>query len=117
MLEKNKRLSRFKEFEAVFKNSYSNYNQLFGFKSAKNASERVRFGMIVSAKVSKQAVKRNQIKRRLRYLAQKFLPELRLGFDIIIIALPESAAANYAQTEAAFILGLKKLRLFKANGN
>ena len=117
MLSKKYRIRKLKEFEAIFKKSYSCYNSLLGIKSAKNLFGFSRLGIIISTKVSKKAVTRNLIKRRLRFLANKLLPELKTGFDIIIIVLPPSVEADYPQIEAALVLSLKKLRLFKENGN
>ena len=113
MLPKKQRIRRFKEFESVFKNSYSNYNLTLGFKSSRNSLGITRFGIIVGTKVSKLAVRRNLLKRRLRALAKDNSLKIKTGFDIVVIALPRAVEADYCQTEAAFILGLQKLRLFK----
>lgn len=115
MLPKNQRIHHLKEFEAIFKNSYSCYSQILGIKSFRSGLGGNRFGVIVSTKVSKKAVARNLIKRRLRFLLRKLSEELKIGFDIVIIALPPIAAADYSQVEAALVYCLKRLRLLKSN--
>ena len=113
MLPKKQRIRQSKEFESVFKNSYSSYNTVLGFKSSRNTLEITRFGFIIGTKVSKLAVKRNLLKRRLRALVKDNLPILKTGFDIVIIALPKSTDNNFSQIKDSFTLGLQKLRLFK----
>ena len=113
MLPKKQRIRQSKEFESVFKNSYSNYNTILGFKSSKNTLNATRFGFIVGTKVSKLSVKRNLLKRRLRALAKDSLQMIKPGFDIVIIALPKAADNDFSQIKDSFTLGLQKLRLFK----
>ena len=54
-----------------------------------------RFGIIVSSKVSKSAVKRNQIKRRLRAVVVSSLTKLKTPADIILIANPPITNSSY----------------------
>jgi ribonuclease P protein component len=52
-----------------------------------------RIGIVVSQKVSKRAVKRNQIKRRLRAACRELWPNILPGWDVVI-TVQTSGAAN-----------------------
>jgi len=59
-------------------------------------STSVRFGFIVSKQVG-NAVVRNTVRRRLKAVCADALGGVRPGTDVVIRALPASAAADYAQ--------------------
>ncbi len=88
MLPKVNRIRKKKDFEAIFKNSKSFKNNLFIFKIAKNNLGINRFGFVVSQKVSKKAVVRNKIRRRLSEIIKAKFHTIKNGTDIVIIALP-----------------------------
>lgn len=54
--------------------------------SLKNNLEVARFAFIVPTKVDKRATVRNRIKRLLREQVRKFMPQLPIGRDVVIIA-------------------------------
>ena len=112
MFEKHKRITKNKEFDKVFKTGRSSYNQILGIKIIKNDLPYNRFGIIISNKVSKKAVVRNKTKRQLRAILKKH-SELKQGYDIIIIVLPEIIGKEYKEIEEAVIFNLKRLRLAK----
>ncbi|WP_448599434.1 ribonuclease P protein component [Thermoleptolyngbya sp.] len=72
-------------------------------KSAtKNAAEQsgrspTRIGITVSTKVSKRAVVRNRIKRRIRAALRELLPGFPTGWMIIIIVQPVAVKCNYKE--------------------
>ncbi len=55
-----------------------------------------RFGFIVSKQVG-NAVTRNTVRRRLKAVCAEVLPGVRVGADVVIRALPNSAIVDYAQ--------------------
>lgn len=69
-----------------------------------------RFGFIVSKAVSKRAVTRNLVKRRLRAVAAAATLELPSGFDVVVFALPTAASATYAELEADLRTALRLRR-------
>ena len=59
-----------------------------------------RYGWVTSKKVGK-AVSRNRVRRRLREATRLLDPELRQGYDVLIIARDQSVSAHYAEIYAA----------------
>jgi len=71
-----------------------------------------RLGFTVSKKVSKSAVKRNRIKRRLRAAAADVLPAFAAsGHDYILVGRPETAIRPYASLCADLKWCLAKMGL------
>jgi ribonuclease P protein component len=64
-----------------------------------------RFGVAVSQKVSKRSVVRNRIKRQLRAICRKLLPEIVQGFDVVIIVRSTATGCDYPK----FLQELKQL--------
>lgn len=113
MPPKQPSLSKKKDFENVFKRGRSFYAKFLGVKAVVNQLESNRFGIIVSAKVSKKAVERNKLKRRLRTAAREFNHRLKTGFDLALVVLPGAVKADYQTLAGELEKILAKLKLFK----
>lgn len=113
MLAKPRRLVRKKDFEKIFKRGGGFYTKLFGIKILANQKEFNRFGIIVSAKVSKKATDRNKLKRQIRKIIEELYGNMFMGFDSVIMALPGLLNRDYktikSELEGIFI----KLKFFK----
>lgn len=64
-----------------------------------------RIGITISQKVSKRAVVRNRIKRQVRAACRELLPQMALGWDIVVIVRAEAVQCDYHQ----FLQQLKQL--------
>jgi ribonuclease P protein component len=113
MLPKLNRIKKKKDFEEIFKNSKSIKQDLLVFRVFKNGTELKRFSPVVSLKVSKKAVVRNKIRRRLSVIIQKFLPEVMEGYDILAIALAGLEKKEYLQLEDSVKKALAKAGVLK----
>jgi ribonuclease P protein component len=118
MLKKINRLTKNKEFDNVFnppagKRVKSSYDKITGVKAVINELDHNRFGILVGAKVSKKAVIRNKIKRRVREIIRLQADKMKQGYDCVIICLPEIADKNYQEIEESVSGHLKKLKLYK----
>lgn len=113
MLDKSNRITKDKEFEAIFKGGKGAYSKILGIKTISNKLEDSRFGILVSTKVSKKAVIRNRIKRQIREIIRLKLEEITRGQDCVIITLPQIKEADLKQIENALMFCLKRLRLVK----
>lgn len=102
MLPKVLRLTKTKEFEHVFRDRNSVHSGGIVVRRRENHLGLSRFAIVVSKKVSKKAVERNQIRRFLSEAIRNRLSEIHDGWDIVIIVLPgisiktEEAAAGLA---------------------
>jgi len=54
-----------------------------------------RIGIAISQKVSKRAVSRNRIKRRIRAALRQLLPEFPSGWDLVITVHPAAMQCDY----------------------
>ena len=113
MLAKENRLTKDKEFEKVFKTGRSSYGKLLGIKAVANELPDSRFGILVGIKVSKKAVERNKIKRRIREAIRARLENVKKGFDVVVITLPEILGKDYSEIERELENNLKRLRIVK----
>lgn len=87
MLPKANRLKKTRDIERVFKNGKSQKEGFLLLKFVKNGLNVSRFAFVVGQKISKKAVVRNRIKRRIRDAAKKEILEVRPGFDGAWLAL------------------------------
>ncbi len=85
MLPLKNRLKKEEDFKKVFKEGRG-FKEGFLYLKAKKGS--LRFGFVVSKKVSPKASVRNKIKRKMREAVQKELPSLKKRADCVIVALP-----------------------------
>lgn len=78
--------------------------------AASGAPQATRLGLAVSRKVGK-AVARNRVKRRLREAFRRNHKALRPGFDLVVVARREAAAATYHQLADDLLACLRQLEL------
>lgn len=97
MLPQKNRLCKKKDFDRVFKKGKGIFGKTLGIKAYKNKEfSYPRFGVIVSNKISKKAVERNLIKRRIRsILVQKYKEDPVC--DVVIITLPSIKNQKFSE--------------------
>ncbi|MBR0040231.1 MAG: ribonuclease P protein component [Oscillospiraceae bacterium] len=71
-----------------------------------------RMGYTVSARLG-GAVVRNRVRRRLREIARLSAPELKTGWDIVVVARMRAVEASYAELESAYRDACRKLGLMR----
>ncbi|MEA2064727.1 MAG: ribonuclease P protein component [Patescibacteria group bacterium] len=111
MLAKKYCLKGKANFEKVFKQGSKCFIELFGIRMLKNNLGYSRFGIIISSKISKKAVVRNKIKRRISEIFRLNLKNFRSGFDVIIICRKPILEVTYQDIEKEILSSTKKLRL------
>lgn len=112
MLAKINRLVRDKDFDNTFRKGVSSYDKITGVKAVKNDMDKSRFGIMVSAKISKKAVERNKIKRQIREVIRLKLEKIKKGYDLVILSLPEIKGREYKEIEDSVDKHFKKLKLY-----
>lgn len=88
MLPKENRLLTDPQFQTVFHFGYGKSNAFVSLKYKSNQSVTSRFGIIISKKVEKSAVKRNLLKRIARNFIRTNLANFTPGYDFILIVKP-----------------------------
>lgn len=111
MLKKLNRLTKQKDFEKIFKKGRSVYDSNLGIKVLKNDLSENRYGIIISAKVSKKAVERNRIKRLIREIIKKENINLKNGNDIVIVTFPGIKDLKPEEIAPLLIKNWSKLKL------
>jgi len=92
------RLTKPDQYALVYSNGRSWVGSLVVMKALPNGLTLSRYGFSVSRRVGK-AVTRNRVKRLFRHILR--LKSLELGWDIVFIARPLAANADYAGLEKA----------------
>lgn len=112
MLYAANRLAKRSDIEAVHKRGRSFFVENLGIRMAKNNRAVSRFTVITSLKISKKAVHRNKLKRRIREILRKdILPRIQPGFDGIILTKKPLLDMEYAQLRNLVVSLFKKTRL------
>ena len=114
MLSRASRLKTKKDIERVLARGKFFKEDFLILKIIENTLPGNRFGLIVSKKVSKKAVIRNKIKRRLRAIIAKKNKKLKKGADILLIACPGQEAKNFLETDETINKIFTKAKLFNA---
>ena len=97
MLARGNRITRGAEYKAVVRGGARCAGALaVTYVVATGEDRPARFGFIVSKQVG-SAVTRNTVRRRLKAVCAGALGDVRRGSDVVIRALPSSAAAPYPE--------------------
>ncbi len=101
MLPEINRLQKEKDIERVFKKGRGFKEDFLVLKTLKNDSNKIRFGFVISQKVSKKANVRNKIKRRLSELVRSKLKFKALTnySDNLFIAVPGLEKKDFWEIE------------------
>jgi ribonuclease P protein component len=123
MLEKNKRLRGTKEWEVLFKeglfvgahNLTMKYWKIDSDKYPRRKFETtdLKIGFSVGVKISKSAVKRNAVRRKMREIIRLLLKDNKIkeGYLIGFLAKNSILEADYHKIEEDILFCLKKSRL------
>ncbi len=113
MLPKKNRLKRNKDFERVLKKGKGFKQDFLFLRLVKNNLDENRFGFIVSQKVSKKAVIRNKIKRRLRESIREKIKRLKQGYDIVLLPSPDIKEKSFKEIDQAIDKILTKAKILQ----
>jgi len=94
-----------KEFAKVKESGRLVQSESFGVSYIKTGSQ-LKFGFIVSNKISNSAVKRNKIKRALKDGVRDFLSEFKTGITLVFFAKPKATLLTRLQiiNEVKYVL-------------
>jgi ribonuclease P protein component len=112
MLSKVNRLTKKKDFDAVWQKGRSSFDKITGLKVLANGLKENRFGIMVGLKVSKKAVERNKIKRRIREIIRLETANFKIGFDIVITVTPAARGLEFAEFQKSLAGNFKRLGIY-----
>ena len=117
MLPKENRLKLKRDFEKVFKQGKGYKQDCLFMKIVANGLGQVRFGFIVSKKISNKAVVRNKIKRQLREIIRNQLNQIKQGIDIVIVTLPGIENQEFQEIQKTIDVLFKKSKILIKNND
>lgn len=100
------------EFRRVYQKGASGVSPLLVVYARRNRGAYNRLGITVGVKLG-CAVKRNRVRRRLRELFRLSQPEMKRGYDIVLVARGRAVNAPYRELERAFRRSCDKLGLWE----
>lgn len=99
MLKKINRISSRKEFLEIKNKGKIISSSLFGAICLVDETEEIKFGLVISKKISKRAVDRNKIKRRISEVLVKKLDKFKPGTKIVFLAKKSLLGADIEKIE------------------
>lgn len=111
MLSRKFRLSLKKDFDQILKSKskFYSYNFVLRFKKTQNPLSR--FAVVASKKVSKKAVIRNRIKRRIVEIIRLNMSKICNGYDIMFFVKSDVSKIEHQKLQEEILLLFKKARI------
>lgn len=111
---KAERLTKNKEFQAVYKRGQAYVGRYVVLYVLPQRSRVTRTGFTVGKKVG-GAVERNRVRRRLKEVHRSLQPQIKLGFDLVLVARPRALTVPFQDLskEVRRLLGQAKLLVTK----
>jgi len=104
------RLTRSEDFERARRLGKSYSHRLVVLVAYESDENHARVGVAAGRRVG-SAVKRNRAKRLLRAAIHAFLPRLKPGWDVVLIARPPLASADQASVRETLLMLLHRAAL------
>ena len=104
-------------FTRVFRIGRRFNNENISIIVAPNTLVICHFAVQVGVKIDKRATQRNRMKRLIREAIRKLLPDIKNGFDIVIIAQKNFSEKKEQEIEAVLLDLFRKNNLFYSQSN
>jgi ribonuclease P protein component len=105
------RIKKSIDFERIFQTGKTITGRFVFLKIKKTKNKKCRLCFVAGSKVSKKAVERNKIKRRLREVLRGVYSDLAPEYDIVIIAKKEISGKKYKEIKEDTIKALKGAKI------
>jgi len=113
MLAKEFRIKFKKDFDNILKSRNKFFSNNFSLKFSENHQDISKFSIVVSAKISKKAVIRNQLRRRIFEILRLKTPSIKPGYSVMIFPKAGALLLDYQTLEQEIFYILNKSRLLK----
>ena len=100
------------EFQRLYRKGTSAASSTMVLYCRKNGLGRNRLGLTASVKLG-SAVTRNRCRRRMREVYRLHLPQMRQGWDVILVARGRTATAPWKELNDTFLRLCRKLDLLE----
>jgi len=111
-VDRRHRLSKGPEFDTVYEKGTAIGGPLVVLRHTPSGMPVTRWGFAVGKRLSKRAVRRNRVKRRLKAAAETF--PVRSGVDIVVTARNGAVEASFHDLQVALGRALGRAGLIKA---
>ena len=98
------------EFRRIYRKGKSLVSPQMVLYWQKNRQGQSRLGITVSTKLGK-AVVRNRVRRQLREMYRLHLPEMKKGYDVILVGRVKAVHTPYAAMDRQYVQALRALEL------
>lgn len=99
----------------MLKKGKSRIKDFLVLKTVKNNLKLTRVGLVVSQKVSKKAVQRNKVKRKLREAVRNNIKKIKLGYDLIFFTKKGVEKKSFSEIKKEVEDLLARAKLLKEN--
>jgi ribonuclease P protein component len=113
MLKRIYRVTKEKEFQAIYRRGKFKSTALFSVHYLPNRLDFTRVGIVVTKKISKKAVERNLLKRRVREVAREIQPNIVGHYDIVISIKKPLLEKDFADLKSELVNTFQKAGLLK----
>jgi ribonuclease P protein component len=113
MLPKANRLRRRKDIQTLFSKGESVFDDVCGLKYRRNQRNETRVAVIVGKRISKKAVVRNRIRRRIREIIRHNLDDLVKGYDVALLVQGRAVDMSSDELRSHVLRVLKKADLLE----
>lgn len=111
MLDAVHRLRKDSDIKTLFAKGKGVFDSTCGIKYRVNGLPVARIAIVVGKTVSKNAVVRNRVRRRLREIMRARLPRIKPGFDLVLIARAAAIRKTFVELETTMDGVLRRSRL------
>jgi ribonuclease P protein component len=113
MLQRANRLGSEKDIARLFSKGKFASSRFLTAKAVPNGTQDSRYAFVVGVKVSKRAVERNKVRRRMREIVRLHIGRIKPGFDIAFIAKKEALSATYKEIEQDMATAVDRIGLLQ----
>lgn len=110
MLKKVNRLRKKYQFNYIYKNGLHFSSAALVLYLTTSKTKQIKVGFSVTKKLGK-AVVRNSIRRKLREIVRKYLPNLKQNYNIILVARETVANYSFEELDKQFVELIKKAEI------